>query len=88
MNQVQIVSIEERLGKLEADNARLRSECQRWRRGGLLASAVVGLLVVGVAATKSWPTFEAKEFVLRDPAGHARAALALRPDGTLRPDVL
>ncbi|WP_406698276.1 hypothetical protein V5E97_05400 [Singulisphaera sp. Ch08] len=74
--------IEERLERLEEANARARRECQRWRRGGLLALVGVTILAVGGAASKSWPTIEAKEFILRDPDGLARATLALRPDGT------
>lgn len=71
----------ERLETLEQANNRLRTECRRWRRGGMVVLAGVGILALAGAA-RTWPTLEAKEFVLRDAEGVARAALALRPDGT------
>ena len=84
MNQPTLDGVVERLEKLEAVNGRLRRECDRWRRGGLVATAgavVLAIAGAGVAARIA-PKLEANEFVLRDKAGKTRAALTIRPDGT------
>src|SRR4051794_30104213 len=82
MNPSTIESIAGRLDKLERDNQRLRESRGRWRAGGASLLAGVGMLTLAGAAARSWPTVEAREFVLRDDPGKARAALTIRPDGT------
>src|SRR5690242_10812164 len=75
-------SLSVRLENLERANACLYRQCARWRRGGMAMLAGAALLTIAGAAGRSWPTLDAREFVLRDQDGNARAALAIRPDGT------
>ncbi|QEH32941.1 hypothetical protein OJF2_14310 [Aquisphaera giovannonii] len=74
-------TIEARLEGLEEANRSLAAECRRWRRGGFVALA--GLAVLAAAGANGLTkVLEAEQFVLRDPAGRMRAALAIRPDGS------
>lgn len=66
--------------RLKLEN--LERSCRRWKRLGVGMVAGVGVLVLAGASQSRYPTIEAKEFVLRDPSGLMRAALAIRPDGT------
>ncbi|MGH7299604.1 MAG: hypothetical protein ACREJE_04240, partial [Candidatus Rokuibacteriota bacterium] len=66
-----------RLDRLERENRRLKL------LGALALLGLAALTVMGqTAATPVVNTIEAERFVLRDGAGHARATLGLRPDGT------
>ena len=81
MSSKGIDQLAERLSLMEAAHQKLRLERQRWRRFGFLGMLGIGV-AVGMGAAKSWPSIQAREFILRDAEGRVRASLSLRPDGT------
>jgi len=72
----------DRIGALERSHGRLARGYRRWRGLAAGALACLGAVTMAGAASRLAQTMEAEEFVLRDKEGAARAALAVRPDGT------
>jgi hypothetical protein len=82
-SMIELDRLATRIQELELEQRSLARQVRIWHRiamgvGSLGVLAILG----GAAALQTVKSIEAQEFVLRDGDGHARAALAMRPDQT------
>ncbi len=81
MSVATIEEMAERLGRLECRCAGLEGHLRWWRRGGLLALALVALVIAGGAVRDTQRATVVQKLVLVDKAGKERATLEVDQDG-------